>query len=184
LKSTKGIVFLGTPHQGSKLATWGILLSNVVNSLTLGQAVRMDLLRNLETGSATLEEISRQFIQRAVPLQIMSFYEMQTERPLSCLVSIISYVPPYSLDDLLLMLRFLAYKLYLIKVVPESSAILGLSNELVLSLNAGHRSMCRYNSEENQNYILVESAIKELVSPKALSSHGTTSEYNIDDFIS
>ncbi len=114
----------------------------------------------------------------------MSFYEMQIERPLSCLVSITSYVPPYSLDDLLLMLRFLAYKLYLIKVVPESSAILGLSNELVLSLNAGHRSMCRYNSEENQNYILVESAIKELVSPKALSSHGTTSEYNIDDFIS
>ena len=71
---------------------------------------------------------------------------------------------------------------YLIKVVPDSSAILGLPNELVLSLNAGHRSMCRYDSKENQSYILVESAIKELVTLGAVSSHGITSEFHTDEF--
>ena len=66
---------MGTPHRGSNFATWGTLLSNVINSVTFGQAVRKYLLKNLERGSAMLEEISRQFVQRAVSLQIMSFYE-------------------------------------------------------------------------------------------------------------
>ncbi|KAK0509728.1 hypothetical protein JMJ35_008122 [Cladonia borealis] len=144
VNSTKGVVFLGTPHGGSKLAAWGTLLSNVVNSVTFGQAVRKDLLKNLERDSAVLEEISRQFVQRAESLQIMSFYETKIERHLRCLV------------------------------VPGSSAILNLHNELTFPLYATHRDLCRYDSERNQNYLLVESAIKEIGLPKAASPHDTT----------
>ena len=70
------------------------------------------------------------------------------------------------------------------KVVPESSAILNLHNELTFPLNAAHRTMCRYDSERNQNYLLVESAIKEIGLPKAVSPHDTTCKYDVRDFVS
>lgn len=49
-------------------------------------------------------------------------------------------------------------------MVPEYSAVLGLPNEMILPLNAHHRSMCRYPSATSQNYVLVEAAIREIVS--------------------
>ena len=67
-------------------------------------------------------------------------------------------------------------------MVPDSSAVLGLPNELELPLNAGHRSMCRYESKEDQSYMLVEWAIKKLVTPGAVSSHRITSEFHTDEF--
>ena len=50
------------------------------------------------------------------------------------------------------------------KVVPESSAVLGLPNEMVVPLNAHHRGMCRFSSSKSQNLILVQGLIKELIS--------------------
>lgn len=49
-----------------------------------------------------------------------------------------------------------------LQVVPESSAILGLPNELVVPINAHHRGMCRFSSSKDQNLILVQGLIKEL----------------------
>jgi hypothetical protein len=87
LTSTIGIIFMGTPHRGIELTSWATLLSNVVNAVSLGQAVRKDILRNLEANSAVLMEISRQFVHRSTSLQIMSFFELQLERPLTTVVS-------------------------------------------------------------------------------------------------
>src|SRR5690349_16006378 len=77
---------MGTPHRGTDLASWAGLFSNIVNAVSFGQTVRTDLLRDLDRRSATLMEISRQFVQRSVPLQIMSFTEQEIERPLTNLV--------------------------------------------------------------------------------------------------
>jgi hypothetical protein len=84
--SAAGIVFLGTPHRGSEITPWAVLLSNVVNSLTLRQGIRMNLLGQLDSKSTTLMEISRQFTHRATSLKIMSFIEQQPESPLTTLV--------------------------------------------------------------------------------------------------
>ncbi|KAK0627946.1 hypothetical protein B0T14DRAFT_563709 [Immersiella caudata] len=87
LRSTKGIVFMGTPHRGgSGMVPWAVLWSNLVNIATLGQAMRKDLLKNLKSDSAVLQEISRQFTHRATSLQIRSFTEQEVEGPLKTLI--------------------------------------------------------------------------------------------------
>jgi hypothetical protein len=42
-------------------------------------------------------------------------------------------------------------------------------NEVVYPVNAHHRNICRYPSEKNQTYILVEDAIIEIISKKVPS---------------
>lgn len=44
-----------------------------------------------------------------------------------------------------------------------------LPNEMVFPVNAHHRNICRYHSNSNQTYVLVEAAIKEIVSEKSPS---------------
>jgi hypothetical protein len=88
-------VFMGTPHRGSDIVPWALLLTNVINAASLGQAVRKKLLKNLESDSATLNEISRQFVHRSTPLKIRSFIEQKIERPLTTLVfGTTSLLPP------------------------------------------------------------------------------------------
>lgn len=84
---------MGTPHRGSELVPWTILLSNIVNAVTMGRGVRKDLLRELDARSSTLMEISGQFVHRATPLKIMTFIEQQVERPLTTLVKPLPYPP-------------------------------------------------------------------------------------------
>ena len=45
--------------------------------------------------------------------------------------------------------------------------MLGLPNEMILPLNAHHRGMCRYPRKDNQNYKLVENAIRDVVYGKS-----------------
>ena len=52
------------------------------------------------------------------------------------------------------------------QVVPEYSAVLGLPNEMIIPLNAHHRSICRFASTSDQNFILVKSAIADIISGK------------------
>lgn len=82
---------MGTPHRGSELVPWTLLFSNIVNVVTLGQGLRKNLLRELDRKSTALMDISRQFVHRAAALKIMTFIEQQIERPLTTLVSSISF---------------------------------------------------------------------------------------------
>lgn len=86
LDSTKGVIFMGTPHRGSELVPWTMVLSNLVNVATSGRGIRKSLLRNIDRDSEMLGEISRQFTHRAAKLKIMSFVEQQAEPPLTVLV--------------------------------------------------------------------------------------------------
>ncbi|KAH6967564.1 hypothetical protein EDB82DRAFT_435121 [Fusarium venenatum] len=142
LKSTTGIVVLGTPHRGSDLVPWGILLSNLVRVTSIGRNIRKELLHTLSKDSNTLMEISKQFLQRATSLRIMSFVEQQVESPLTTLV------------------------------VPEYSAVMGLPNETVLPMNAHHRGLTRFLRKTDQNYILVEAAIREV-------AYGSMDKYSL-----
>lgn len=86
LDSTIGIVFMGTPHRGSDLASWGLMATNLVNAASLGMGINKELLKTLKADSEMLAGISTQFVHRATPLKIRTFTEQQVERPLTTLV--------------------------------------------------------------------------------------------------
>lgn len=79
--STHGIIFFGTPHRGSDLASWGLLLS------TIAEAVQIDtnkaVLRDLDptNGSSKLEEMRLDFddilrdSHRSRELRVYTFQE-------------------------------------------------------------------------------------------------------------
>lgn len=81
--NTYAIIFFGTPHRGSNVASWGLLLSGIA------QAAQIDtndgILKDLDpkSGSSKLEELRLDFddvlrdSQRAERLRVFSFQEEQ-----------------------------------------------------------------------------------------------------------
>ena len=86
LDCTKGIVFMGTPHCGSDLVPWSLMLINIINQVPLKNKIQKALLRNLGSNSEMLTDISRQFLHRSSGLKIMTFTEQLNEPPLKGLV--------------------------------------------------------------------------------------------------
>ena len=81
LQSIFGVVFMGTPHRGSRAATMGNILSRIVNAATLGTAIRSDPIRTLSVSSVELETISRHATQLLETISIVSFYEQKPIGP-------------------------------------------------------------------------------------------------------
>ena len=79
--STHAVIFFGTPHRGSDLASWGLLLSNIAEAVQLdtNNAVLRDL--DPTSGSSKLEEMRLDFDDilrddgRFKELRIYSFQE-------------------------------------------------------------------------------------------------------------
>ncbi|KAL7267085.1 hypothetical protein RUND412_010342 [Rhizina undulata] len=129
--SVYGIIFMGTPHQGSIVAVYASLLSTFIPVRSL---IRADLLKELEPGSKSLENISYEFKHIGMSLEsIVSFYE--TNGHLGGTVD----------------------------VVPKESAITNLPNERALPFDARHGEMGKYASQDSQNYIAVLDAIHSMV---------------------
>mgnify|MGYP001606572691 CR=1 FL=1 len=76
-QSVSGVVFMGTPHRGSKVASLAQVLSKIVDVATLGSLIRTDLLRTLRVSSAELETISRHATLLLKSLAVISFYEQK-----------------------------------------------------------------------------------------------------------
>ena len=86
--SSKGVVFMGTPHRGSALASPGKLLSDIANAAlhTSGSyrftgGINTPLVRNLRQNSTELLGIADSFTDRASVLRIITFYETEITPP-------------------------------------------------------------------------------------------------------
>ncbi|KAI3391627.1 hypothetical protein diail_7028 [Diaporthe ilicicola] len=147
LRSVHGIMFFGTPHRGSSLANWSTVLSNVANFASLGSKTNWKLSQNLQTESGQLQEISKSFVDRAKSLQIISFYETDKMEYLNQLV------------------------------VEEDSAVLGFPDEVSIGITGNHRTMCRFDSIDEQRYRCVWTNIQNLAgsasNPKQVSTAGS-----------
>ena len=79
--STHAVIFFGTPHRGSDLTSWGLLLSNIAEAVQLD--TNSAVLRDLDptSGSSKLEEMRLDFddilrdSRRSRELRIYSFQE-------------------------------------------------------------------------------------------------------------
>ncbi|KAM0554809.1 hypothetical protein ACHAPJ_006542 [Fusarium lateritium] len=76
-QSVAGVVFLGCPHRGSRVASQARLLSKIINTATLGAGARSDLIKTLEVSSTELKAVSRNARCPLKSLVIVSFYEQQ-----------------------------------------------------------------------------------------------------------
>lgn len=105
--STKGILFLSTPHRGSTAIPWPKLLSNIGNvALTYTKTsgwlgtFRTDLLKLLEKDSAELVNITVDFRNQHKGIKIVSFYEGDATPPFKVPVSDESPIKRYTTDGL------------------------------------------------------------------------------------
>ena len=78
LKRVYGVVFLATPHRGSKKwGSVGAIAAGTLKALSLGFSTNDRLVKDLKNGSQKLEQIGRSFIHRTEDLRIVSFYELE-----------------------------------------------------------------------------------------------------------
>lgn len=77
LQSTKGVIFLGTPHDGSDLASMLNSLAKIAKVVSLGHT-NSKLVEVLKSQGNDLLEISESFVERGEHLdKIYSFYEQE-----------------------------------------------------------------------------------------------------------
>ena len=88
LRKIRGVVFFGTPHRGSSLADWGTMFANILKAASLGSSTNSRLSADLNERSKVLQDISKSFVDRSKPLNIISFYETEKADWLSCRVLI------------------------------------------------------------------------------------------------
>ncbi|KAF4470497.1 P-loop containing nucleoside triphosphate hydrolase [Fusarium albosuccineum] len=170
-QSTKGIVFLGTPHSGSNSAAWGLLATNLAKFALQGSNQRV--LRGLAPNSELLETLSEQFRQLLDEgtFSVHSFYETQTMSTM------------YGIED---------------KVVPYHSATLGdVKRETIMGINADHRGICKFGSVSDPGYKAVIGAIMDYLESSldketqgsnvgkscAFQQHGAPSQEDVASFV-
>jgi len=88
----RGILFFGTPHQGSREADLGTIAANTLNVLPF-LPVNKKLIKSLKRDKGGLSEISEDFVNslRGGHLFVVCFYEtkMMYNRIVSCALSLI-----------------------------------------------------------------------------------------------
>ncbi|KAG7059460.1 ankyrin repeat protein, partial [Colletotrichum scovillei] len=133
LDRIRGVVFFGTPHRGSSLATWDEIGTRIAKATTLGYATNSKLSSNPKVDSKFLKSVSESFAARGEEFEVRSFYETERMKGLNC------------------------------KVVEKESATLNWPKELPIASNANHSAICKFPSSEDSRYKAASLAIREAV---------------------
>lgn len=120
-------MFFGTPHQGSRVATWPARLAK----LLYVSSTRLKILEPLTVGSEVLTTLADSFESCKKNLVIVSVIE---QRPIW---------------------RFVV-------VVPTQSA--RISGDDPVPLERDHREICRFQDEEDNDYVTIREKLKKLSS--------------------
>lgn len=92
-RNIKAIVFMGTPHKGSRLSSYLTPLSRIINGLIPTSPIRSDLIGNLQVLSRTLSEVTELSVQALNEITVVSFYEQKRLKGVNSLVSKPSRLP-------------------------------------------------------------------------------------------
>jgi hypothetical protein len=74
LRHIQAVVFLGVPHRGADIAYWASFAAKLLQFGQLGFGTNPEA---LQKNSPTFANISSQFIGRAAPLAIRTFFETE-----------------------------------------------------------------------------------------------------------
>ncbi|KAK3390389.1 ankyrin repeat protein [Podospora didyma] len=139
----KGVMFFGTPHRGSGIASWATMAARLLALTSLGTSTNTQLSKDLEPSSKKLRSISDSFQQRCIRdgFDIVSCYETNK-------------------------MSFLGSP-----VVGRESAVLGLGpNETVIAIEGDHRSMCRFSTWEEKRFQPVAARLRKMITSALKSS--------------
>ncbi|KAH6720716.1 ankyrin repeat-containing domain protein [Leptodontidium sp. MPI-SDFR-AT-0119] len=135
LSSTDSILFLATPHRGSKpanLLAACAKISNIALPTRLVGRTRHELVAALGKDSASLFETSRQFRDLTDRVKIYSFIEQRIIPPASELI------------------------------VDKHSGSLNCAGEIVMEMSGcDHRTICRFESDRSEDYMTVLGILQE-----------------------
>lgn len=148
--ATLGIVFFGTPHQGGHLAR--VIKLFVKLARAVPRSPHNTFLSALKKGDHSATEILLNFRHIEHNYQYLSFYETS---PLKCSGVVSEYFPQQI---------FLSAN-HFIKTVKKKSATLGLplTREKRIPLKTDHEGICKFASEDSEDYKHVSELIVELV---------------------
>lgn len=131
--STYGILFLGTPHNGSDVAKWGSLLQNICNAVLPRKIVESSsqLISALKTDNETLQNINSLFAEILPRYHIYFFHETRS-------------------TDIKGTRQL---------IVDETSAAPYIEGVERMGIEADHSSMCKFDDETAPGYEAVAEAI-------------------------
>ncbi|EXJ85692.1 hypothetical protein A1O1_06060 [Capronia coronata CBS 617.96] len=136
--STYGILFMGTPHNGSNLAKWGSLLQKVCAAAFPKKFLDSSpqLVQALQANNETLQNINRLFIEIIGRFHVYFFYESKP-------------------TDLKGTREF---------VVEEDSAAPLIEGVERMGIEKDHSHMCKFEGESSPGYDVVAAAIQRYAS--------------------
>ncbi|PWY92397.1 catalytic protein [Aspergillus heteromorphus CBS 117.55] len=131
--STYGILFLGTPHNGSDVAKWGLLLQNICSAVMPKKFMESSpqLVKTLKTNNETLQNINSLFADITSRFHIYFFHE--------------------TLSSDIKGTREL--------IVDESSAAPYMEGVERMGIEADHSHMCKFDDDNSPGYEAVAEAL-------------------------
>ena len=148
ISSISAMVFLATPHRGSNLAD---ILNRILAASIFNHSPKL-YISELKDGSQTIEALNDQFRHFAPSLRLFSFYET--------LPTAVGPKKMVSLSSLLTEGGKLKYGQI---IVDKGSATTGYPNEVSKSLNADHHTVCKFDSNQDSDYVSVRNVLKTLI---------------------
>ncbi|KPI37380.1 Protein SERAC1 [Cyphellophora attinorum] len=132
--STYGILFLGTPHNGSDIAKWGSLLERISHAVLPKKFMdsQPHLVQALKSNNETLQNINRLFIEIISRYHVYFFHE---SKPMD-------------------------FKGSLQYIVDEDSAAPVIEGVERMGIERDHSHMCKFESEDAPGYEVVAEAIQ------------------------
>lgn len=131
--STFGILFLGTPHNGSDVAKWGLLLHNICTAVMPKKFMEgsSQLVQSLRTNNETLQHINSLFADIQTRFHIYLFHET----------------------------RSMDVRGTRVIIVDESSAAPYMDGVERMGIESDHSHMCKFEDETSPGFEVVAEAI-------------------------
>jgi len=138
VESTRGVVFLGTPFEGSAKARWASVAAKYLDLFT---STNREKIKDMEERSQKLASINEAFLKflkardrSSKPVEIACFFE---EYP--------TYIAGKNIG----------------RIVPKNSATLPGIDPLPISAN--HADLCRFEDEERTGYINISNVLSQWI---------------------